>query len=251
MFGFGSSRKKKPSLFKRLIYLVVLLSSSGGFGGWALKDYPMVQNLLSQITGEDVATLESLESLDAVAVKKKVASAVVEVIRNKAFDEFSKPGIYQVTIPKVRLDQASFKPGHTVDIQAKVVKLDRNGRDATIWESKPFGERLAVVGKDELTAGWPVRNFQVAWSPGEQIVVEVYDRRGGLFVQPKRFALAPAGPNSRDFPLKSGTFSLVPMRMAENGQGSQTNQIEFASQRIGDLAQKNSTQVAERPIVIK
>jgi hypothetical protein len=41
------------------------------------------------------------------------------------------------------------------------------------------------------------------------------------------------------------------MRTAENGQGSQTNQIEFASQRIGDLDQKNSTQVAERPIVIK
>jgi hypothetical protein len=176
---------------------------------------------------------------------------VVSVIKQKTGGEFSKPGVYQVVIPKVTLDPAAFRSGQTVDIQAKVIKIDPRGRDAMIWESKPFGERLAVVGKDELTTGWPVRTFQVPWSPGDQVVVEVYDHRGGLFVQPRRFALAPAGPESRDFPLKSGTFALVPLRASASNQASRGNQIEFRSARLGDLDQKNSTQVAERPIVIK
>lgn len=247
---FGSSKKKKPSLFKRLIYLVVLLSSSGGVGGWALnlQDHPQVKALLGILSD---AEADGLDSIDAKSVEQKVAKAVVGVIKQKAGIDFSRPGVYQVVIPKVTLDPAAFRSGQTVDIQAKVIKIDPRGRDATIWESKPFGERLAVVGKDELTTGWPVRTFQVPWSPGDQVVVEVYDHRGGLFVQPRRFALAPADPGARDFPLKSGTFSLVPLRGSASNQASRGNQIEFRSSRLGDLDQKNSTQVAERPIVIK
>jgi hypothetical protein len=244
---FGSRKKKKPSLLRRLVYLVVLLSSGGSFGGWALKDHPQVQALLKLVTGADGV---SLDSLDAKTVEGKVASAVVGVI-TKSRDEFSKPGVYQVSIPRVSLDPAAFNPGHTVDIQAKVIKLDPRGRDVTIWDSKPFGERLAVVGKEELATGWPLRMFRVPWTPGDQIVVEVYDHRGGLFVQPKRFALAPPGPASKEFPLRSGTFPLVPFRTAERSQSADENRIDFVSSRIGDLEEKNSTQVAERPIVIK
>ena len=47
-------------------------------------------------------------------------------------------------------------------------------------------------GKDELTAGWPDRPFQVEWNPGDQFVLEVYDARMGLFIQPRRFTLAQA-----------------------------------------------------------
>ena len=56
-------------------------------------------------------------------------------------------------------------------------KLDARGRDTTLWDAKAYGERLAVVGKDDLTAGWPNRPFQVEWNPGDQFVLEVYDRQ--------------------------------------------------------------------------
>jgi hypothetical protein len=247
MFGSGK-KKKKPSLLKRLVYLVVLLSSGGGVGGWALQDHPQVKALLNILSD---AEANGIDSIDVKSVEGKVASAVAGVIQQKVGGDFSRPGVYQVVIPKVSLNPAGFKPGHTVDIQAKVIKLDPRGRDMTLWESKPFGERLAVVGKEQLTTGWPVRMFQVPWNPGDQLVVEVYDNRGGLFVQPRRFALAPAGPGARDFPLKSGTFDLVPIRAANSEQVARGSQIEFRSQRIGDLDQNNSTQVAERPIVIR
>ena len=243
---FGSSKKtKKPSLIKRLIYLFAFLTTGGGFGGWALKDHPQVRTLISLVTGADE---ETLDAIDAKAVQGKVAEVVGEVI-TKSRSDFSKPGVYQVTISKVKLDPSAFKPGQRIDIQAKVLKLDPRGRDAIVWESKPFGPRVAEVGKDELSASWPMRSFQVSWNPGDSLVVEVYDHRGGLFVQPRRYALAPPDPNSQDFPLKSGTFALVPIK--SNDVASKGNQIDFVSSRIGDIGQKNSTQVAERPIVIK
>jgi len=242
---FGSRKKNKPSFLRRLLYLFALLSSGGGFGGWALQDYPQVRALISMVTGADNQTLDGI---DAKTVEVKVASAVADVIKMSR-NQFSTPGVYEVTIPRVKLDGAGFKVGHTVDIQAKVLKLDPRGRDATIWESKAFGERLAVVGRDELTTGWPHRPFQVSWSPGEQVVVEVFDNRGGFFVQPKRYALAPPETNTRDFPLRTGTFALLPMKGSESS--SRGNHIDFVSSRVGDLEQKNSTRVAERPIVIK
>ena len=67
--------------------------------------------------------------------------------------DFRRAGVYQVTINKVELAQALFKPGHTVDIQAKVTKRDARGQDTVVWESRQFGERLAVVGKDALDRG--------------------------------------------------------------------------------------------------
>ena len=48
-------------------------------------------------------------------------------------------------------------------------KLDAAGREGDVWDAKSFGSRLAVVGKDDLTAGWPDRPFQVAWNPGRSV----------------------------------------------------------------------------------
>ena len=54
-----------------------------------------------------------------------------------------------------------------------------------MWDSRNFGEHLAVVGKDAITASWPNRPFQVEWSPGEVVFLEVYDRKNGFFSAPQ------------------------------------------------------------------
>ena len=109
------------------------------------------------------------------------------------------------------------------------------------------------MGKDELTAGWPDRPFQVEWNPGDQFVLEVYDARTGLFIQPRRFILARADSSATEFPLKSGDFPLEPAQKSDSPVDPRTNHVVLQSQRLRDLraADQGPTQVAERPIVIK
>jgi hypothetical protein len=178
-----------------------------------------------------------------------LATAVVGLL--KPADDFRQPGTYQVTIPQVHLDPGVFKAGHTVDIQARVLKVDPRGRSTTVWETRPYGERLAVAGKDELSAGWPQRPFQIDWHPGERLMVEVYDRRTGLLAEPSQFVLAPAEAEPREFPLKPGTFSLEPARKVNSAVDPHGNRIVLKSQRLGDLASTETSQADDHPIVIK
>jgi hypothetical protein len=229
---FKKRKKHKQSLLKRLVYLLMLLSGGGaGIGGWSFKDDPRVQTLWTLATGKPADG-------DSSKLDGSLVTAVID--RLKPFDEFSQPGIYQVIIPKVQLDSTLFKAGHTVDIQAKVSKLDPRGRDSTLWESKTYGERLVVAGKDDLTAGWPHRPFQVEWNTGEQIVVEVFDRKTGLFMEPKRFILAPPEPAPREFPLKTGTFPLEPAQKPDPPVDPRNTNIVLQSQRVGELRQAAS-----------
>ena len=240
-----SRKKQGPSLLRRLMYLIVLISGgSAGVGGWVFKDHPRAQALWTLITGNPAD--QSGTGLDDSLVTE-VAQAL------KPRDEFRQPGTYQVTIAKVELDQRLFKPGHTVDIQARVKKLDPAGRDKTLWDAKAYGERLAVVGKDELTAGWPHRPFQVEWNPGDELVLEVFDARPGLFTQPRRFTLASADSAPSEFPLKSGDFALEPIDRPDPPVDPRNNHVVLQSQRVGDRHPKNQSppMVAERPIVIK
>jgi len=238
-----SKPRKKPSLFLRLLYLTVLLSGGGaGVGGWALKDHPRAQALWTLVTGKPADDSE-------VELDGSLVTQVVDALKPR--DQFRQPGTYQVTITKVELDQKLFKAGHTVDIQARVKKLEPGGRDKTLWDAKAFGERLAVVGKDELTAGWPHRPFQVEWNPGDQLVLEVFDARTGLFAQPRRFTLAQA--DSSEFPLRSGDFPLEPIQRPDPPVEPRNNHVVLASQRVGGSPSEDHSppQVAERPIVIK
>ncbi len=233
---FGSKKKPKRSLFKRLVYLVMVLSGGGaGFGGWAFKDHPQVQAIWNAVMGQAADG-------DGPKLDGSLVTNVIEKLASS--DQFSQPGIYKVAIAKVQLDPVLFKAGQTVDIQAKVTKLDPRGRDATLWESKAYGERLAVAGKDDLTAGWPHRPFSVEWNPGDQIVVEVFDRKTGLtglFQEPKKFILAPADRAAREFPLKTGTFALAPVEKPERPTDPRNTCIAFQSERAGDLQQAASS----------
>jgi hypothetical protein len=226
----------------------LLLSGSGaGIGGWALKDHPTVKALLTLVAGE-------AGQGDTSDIEKSLVGEVAGLV--KKGPDFTKAGVYQVTINKVELAQEMFKPGHTVDIQAKVTKRDARGQDAVVWESRNYGERLAVVGKDALTFGWPNRPFQVDWSPGEVVFLEVYDRKNGVFAPPKRFTLSSTN-GAADFPLKSGDFALEAQRKPEPPLDPRLNHVVLNSLLVGERGNrpKSPSQVAEsdsdRPIVIK
>jgi hypothetical protein len=133
-----------------------------------------------------------------------------------------------------------------------VLKVDSRGQSTTLWETKSYGERLAVAGKDELSAGWPQRPFQVEWNPGERLLVEVYDRRPGLFAEAQRLRLAPADSEPREFPLKPGTFPLVPAERKNPPVDPRNNTIVLRSQRVGDQpAPATARADADRPLIIK
>ena len=74
MFG----RKRKPrSLFRRLIYFILLASGSGagaGIGGWAFKDHPAVKALLAVVAGD-------ADQDDASAVEKTLVGDVTGLIK--------------------------------------------------------------------------------------------------------------------------------------------------------------------------
>lgn len=218
---------RRPSLVRRLVYLAMLLSG-GGAGGWFFKDHPQVQALWTLVMGE---AADKGGGADPVAA---VAEAVVD--RLEAPGTFSEPGTYQVTIRQVHLDPNLFRAGHTVDIQARVIRQDEQGRATTLWDTTRYGERLAVAGKDELVAEWDHDPFQVQWRPGDRIDVEVYDRRAGLFARGGRFTLEPAGSEPREFPLKPGTF---PLRAEGQEPGPSVDprnvRIVLGSRRVGDL----------------
>jgi hypothetical protein len=136
-----------------------------------------------------------------------------------------------------------------------VTRRDVRGQDAIVWESRNYGERLAVVGKDDLNFGWPNRPFQVEWSPGQVVFLEIFDRKNGLFAPPKRFTLSSSN-GSADFPLKTGDFTLEPQRQPEPPLDPRLNHIVLSSQLVGDLKDRaqSPSQVAtdsDRPIVIK
>lgn len=245
-------KSRRPSLFRRMAYLLMLVSGgSAGVGGWMFKDHPRVQALLALVTGTQLDDPGGKDSANPVA-------EVVDLLEPAG--SFSEPGTYQVTIRQVHLDPNLFKAGHTVDIQAKVLRRDGQGHITTLWDTVEFGERLAVAGRDELIAEWDHRPFEVQWNPGDQLTVEVYDRRAGLFAQPKRFFLADAEPAPREFPLRPGTFPLQPDHLKTDPLVDPRNvNIVLESRRVGDLSSpaqdrtvsRDSSTFDDAPIVIK
>ena len=242
-------KKNSTSLFRRLIYFVVMLVTGGGagVGGWAFKDDPRMQALLGMVMGK-----AEEPGADGSDLKSKLTSAVAGVLQ----DDPRQPGLYKVKISEIQLDPKLFKTGHMVDIQARVLKIDGQGSELVVWESKTYGENLAVAGKDELTAAFVNRPFEIDWSPGDKVVVEVWDRKGILF---ERRELKMALPEPGVFPLASGTHALEVSGRSGSELDSELNRIVLQSQRVGDspahrggdYRTDDPKQVAERPIVIK
>ena len=242
-------KKNSTSHFRRLIYFVVMLVTGGGagVGGWTFKDHPRMQALLGMVMGkaEEVGA-------DGSDLKSKLNSAVAGVLQ----DDPRQPGLYKVKITEIQLDPKLFKMGHTVDMQARVLEVDGQGSETVVWESKTYGENLAVAGKDELTAAFVNRPFEIDWSPGDKVIVEVWDRKGILF---ERRELKMALPEPGVFPLASGTHALEVSGRSGSELDSELNRIVLHSQRVGDSQARRGGEsrtddprrVAERAIVIK
>jgi hypothetical protein len=220
---------------------MLITGGSAGVGGWAFKDHPVLQALLGRVLPRDD---------DGSVDREKIVSAVTEALHR---DDGKLPGVYRVKITEVRLDPRLFKEGHTVDIQARVLRRDAAGGETTAWESRPYGENLGRVGRDDLTATWSNRPFEIEWSPGGRIFVDVWDRKSGLFDR-KELRLAPPDPDV--FPLASGTH---PLTLAGASLDPAQSRIVFDSHRIGDRRSEpapksrpeDPREVAERPIVIR
>ncbi len=185
------------------------------------KDHPRVQAVLTALLQKSGA------EADATALENELASAVSSVIGG---DQSRQPGLYKVKITEIKLDPKLFKTGRTVDLQTRVRKLDQAGHDDVVWESKSYGENLSLVGKDDISAAFVNRPFEVQWSPGDHIVVEVWDRRGGYFDGKK---LTMALPEPGVFPLTSGVHALEVRGRSGTRLDSDCNRIVFETQHLG------------------
>jgi hypothetical protein len=245
-----TTHKKPKSLFRRLIYFVVMLITGGGAGAgsWLFREHPQMQALLGIVMGKS-----DQPGADGGDLKAKLASAVTEVLKR---DYPRQPGVFKVKITEIKLDPKLFKDGRTVDIQARISRIDGRGEESIVWESKAYGENLAVAGKDDLSATFPNRPFEIDWSPGDRVVVQVWDRKSFLF---DKRELKMALPEPGVFPLTTGTHALAVASRGGSSLDSDQNRIVFQTERLsaaptqrsGGSRSADATQVAERPIVIK
>jgi len=243
--------KKESSLFRRLVYFLVMVMTGGGagIGGWFFKDHPQLKTAAEAILGKSV---EELGQTKAAVIKETLSTVVSEVVSRNP----NRPGVYKVRITELALDPKQFADGKTVDIQAEVRKIDADGKNTLVWESKSFGENLAVVGRDDLTVDWNNRPFEIEWKAGEQIVVAAWDRKSGFF-SPKTFKMALPPPGT--FPLATGPHAMA-VASSKGAVDSDLNRIVFNSQRVGNAAapspdrkgsDRQPVDVAERPIIIR
>ncbi|QEH34205.1 hypothetical protein OJF2_27400 [Aquisphaera giovannonii] len=255
----ATHRKKRWPLLKRIGYVLAMLATGGaGAGGWAFKDRPILRAVYARLVGRDAQSESPVGD-----IKDRLKQAVVGAI---APDDPRKPGVFRVKIDEIQLDPKLFKPGRTVDMQARVVRIDASGKESIVWDSKEYGENLAVVGKDDLVASFTVRPFEIQWGADDEVVVQVWDRKGGLF---DRRELKMALPEPGKFPLGSGTHALEVVGRKVEALESPRNRIVFRSERLRGLddpsvvrARRNSDDArvsraagprdaSDRPIIIK
>jgi hypothetical protein len=214
----AKGEKTKGSWLKRLAYLIMVIGGSG-VGGYQLKDYPIINSVLQFVMGDE-------QSANIVADAAR--SKVVRLIDSSA--DTSSAGVYEVRIDEVKLDPRAFRAGQTIDIQVRVRSIDSSGVERIAWNSADVGTVRAVVGRDELTASWRNRPFQLGWSPGEALIVEVVGRR---FL--RETVLFRTNPDSnRSFPLRTGRQSLVCLIDDAPAGNPEASQVALTARRVGD-----------------
>lgn len=237
--------KAKAKGIKSWLPMLVALLTGGGVGGWQLSDHPALQKALHFLAVQTGASDEVKEAIAKGEVPTKVVGEVLTQVAETATAP-TKPGVYEVKIDKLKLDPSFLPSGRTVDLQVRVRKIQADGKEGTVWESDSYGERLAQVGRDPLTASWSERPFRVAWQPGEQFLVEIWNKRGlrdtRLFVMSE-----PDGKGA--FPMRSGSHALeLVARDLKPTDRPEGNSLELSATRVGDVPGSTASSTASRPV---
>lgn len=241
-----SASRKRRSKWAKWLSLLTLLLTGGGVGSYQLSDNAVILRLLG-LTRAKVGP----------AGTRLLDEGVIAAIDR--LDPFRQGGIFEVKIEQVSLDPKDYQAGQTVDIQARVMKLDPDGSKSVAWSSQPLGERLAVVGRDDLTTGWPDHPFRLTWAPGERYLLEIWNTRGR---RPSRLFVLERSGASDEFPLRSG---LVQLGLHPDGRpvrNPQANTIVLTASRAAsrpdapqptqaDTAPRDGAELAKRPLIIR
>jgi hypothetical protein len=245
----SASRKRKSKWIKWLSYVGLLLTG-GGVGGWQLSESEVLLRLLG--FAETKAG-----RMDHGSLSEGVIAAIDQL------DPYRKEGVYEVSLDRVTLDPRDFKDGQTMDIQARVLKVGPEGTKSVVWDSRRWGNRLAVVGRDDLTAGWPDRPFRLTWAAGDRYLLEIWNTKG--LRATRLFVLDRVG-DTDAFPLRPGSVAMGLHADGSPVRDPKANTITLAAQRTGELPGRGrpggdergrsqpdeaSGELAERPLVIR
>jgi hypothetical protein len=182
---------------------------------------PMLIGLLAVLLIGGVASGYFMPSLPWAPLVRKIFQ--------KGAEGMDKSGVYKVTVKNVTLSAEEFDEGETLDIQVKIHRVNAEGKTTQVWASKEFGDRLATVGKDSLTAKWDDRTFEMEWRTGDKLKVEVWDLKG---ISNTLLCVWDID-GGETFPLTgSHTFDKVKGKAPRPGD---TNQVVFEASRARDL----------------
>jgi len=213
---------------RRLRYLIVLVSGCLGVGGWQFKDHPVLQSIFQSVVGTDP---------DDPMATRDILKDAVNALKSGG-ESFRDPGSFEVRVPAVKIDPALIRSGSAPEIQVRIRKRDAQGNETTVWDSK----HAAAPTGDATSAGWPNDAFKVAWQPGDQFTVDVWQGKG-LF-STKHFEMRPGA--NEAFPLRSGAQNLALVGMDSSLKVTDANQIVFDTRRVSTATATAGTRDRDR-----
>lgn len=211
-----ASRRK--SGFGKMLFGLLALVFGGGTGlwGWIDPEAPVIGALLQQFKG-------------ATANNSGNPSPVLSILAPR--DPFLQAGTFEVTISRVTIDPAELREGHHVDVQVRVAKKTVGGQLQPIWDSRYAGDRVTLVGRGPIVAEWLDRPFQVSWVPGEDFVVEVWDRKA--FFDKSIFLLNTSN-GDREFPMRPDTTTFAFLANGRRTGNAAANSVRIDAKRVND-----------------
>jgi hypothetical protein len=203
----------KSNKMKYIAWAVMLLTTSGGSGGYLLKDHPLLAGVIQAVLG-DVSDDKSLKEAVAARIKEAASTRV--------------GGRFEVKITAVELGAELAEARRAPSLHVVVKRQDPDGYEDVLWQS-PARTAKQVVGNGPWTIDLSEDPFRVDWKPGDQLTVEVVHNRGVR----KSTTFVMASPKVDTFPMARGEHTL---KMAGVETPSGKNKIVFEPTRLGNLA---------------
>jgi hypothetical protein len=209
---------RRSSKLKKLFLGLMALVFGGGTGvwGWIDPEAPVIGAVVQKLRGVVPGDLSK-------------ASPVLSILAPR--DPFTQPGTFEVTIAKITVDPAELREGHHVDLQVRVSKKLANGQVQSIWDSRYAGERIALVGREPVTATWSDKPFLVTWQTGEEFSIEVWDRKA---IFDKTLYLLDTTNGDREFPLRSDTTTFAHLANGRRTANVAMNSLRVEAKRVSD-----------------